>query len=125
MSEKTQTGKKIGVAGGGAWGTALACVAARGHSEPVPIYVHERKTAENINQKRENVDFLPGQALPDNLRAAGEMRVLADCDSVLMVAPAQFARKIIAELAEVLPTHAMLVLCAKGVERVQGGAHYN
>ena len=80
-------------------------------------YMYEPQTAENINQRRENVDFLPGQALPDNLRAAGEMRVLADCDSVLMVAPAQFARNIIAELAEVLSTHAMLVLCAKGVER--------
>ena len=49
MSEKTETGKKIGVAGGGAWGTALACVAAHGHSEPIPIYVHEPQTTENIN----------------------------------------------------------------------------
>ncbi|MEC8586081.1 MAG: NAD(P)H-dependent glycerol-3-phosphate dehydrogenase [Pseudomonadota bacterium] len=117
MSEKTETGKKIGVAGGGAWGTALACVVARGHSEPIPIYVHEPQTAENINQRRENVDFLPGQTLPDNLQATNEMRVLAGCDCVLMVAPAQFARNAIAELAEILPTHAMLVLCAKGVER--------
>ena len=117
MSEKTETGKKIGVAGGGAWGTALACVAARGHSEPIPIYVYEPQTAENINQRRENVDFLPGQTLPDNLQATNEMRALAGCDCVLMVAPAQFARNAIAELAAILPTHAMLVLCAKGVER--------
>ena len=117
MSEKTEAGKKIGVAGGGAWGTALACVAARGHAQPVPIYVHEPKTAENINQRRENVDFLPGQTLPDNLQGSNEMRVLADCDCVLMVAPAQFARNVIAGLAEILPTHATLVLCAKGVER--------
>ena len=117
MSEKTKPGKKIGVAGGGAWGTALACVAARGHAQPVPIYVHEPKTAENINQRRVNVDFLPGQSLPKNLQGSNEMRVLADCDCVLMVAPAQFARNVIAELTEILPTHAMLVLCAKGVER--------
>ncbi|MEC8545658.1 MAG: hypothetical protein VXY43_02220, partial [Pseudomonadota bacterium] len=117
MSEKTETGKKIGVAGGGAWGTALACVAAHGHSEPIPIYVHEPQTAENINQRRENLDFLPGQTLPDNLQATNNMRVLAGCHCVLMVAPAQFARNTIAELAEILPTHAMLVLCAKGVER--------
>ena len=117
MSDKPEAGKKIGVAGGGAWGTALACVAARGHSLPVPIYVHEPKTAENINQRRENVDFLPGQALPDNLQGSNEIRVLADCDCVLMVAPAQFARNVIAELTEIFPTNAMLVLCAKGVER--------
>ena len=55
MSEKAKVGKKIGVAGGGAWGTALACVAARGHAQPVPIYVHEPKTAETINQRRVNV----------------------------------------------------------------------
>ena len=59
----------------------------------------------------------PGQTLPDNLQATNDMRVLAGCDCVLMVAPAQFARNAIAELAEILPTHAMLVLCAKGVER--------
>ncbi|MEC7234930.1 MAG: NAD(P)H-dependent glycerol-3-phosphate dehydrogenase, partial [Pseudomonadota bacterium] len=88
-----------------------------GHSEPIPIYVHEPQTAENINQRRENLDFLPGQTLPDNLQATNNMRVLAGCHCVLMVAPAQFARNTIAELAEILPTHAMLVLCAKGIER--------
>ena len=116
MSDKTGE-KKIGVAGGGAWGTALACVAARTHAGTIPIYVHEPETADNINQRRENVDFLPGQSLPDNLQASSTPSVLADSDCVLMVAPAQFARTVIADLAKILPSHAMLVLCAKGVER--------
>ena len=105
------------MAGGGAWGTALACVAARTHAFDIPIYVHEPETAENINQRRENVDFLPGQSLPDNLQAAISPNVLADCDCVLMVTPAQFARSVIADLSAILPASSMLVLCAKGVER--------
>ena len=63
------------------------------------------------------MDFLPGQNLPDNLQAASAPSILADSDCVLMVAPAQFARSVIADLAAILPAHAMLVLCAKGVER--------
>jgi glycerol-3-phosphate dehydrogenase (NAD(P)+) len=117
MADSKIAGNKIGVAGGGAWGTALACVAARDNATLVPIYVHEPETADTINTKHENVDFLPGQALPETVRAASDMSVLADCDCVLMVAPAQFARPVIAELATLLPAHAMLVLCAKGVER--------
>ena len=105
------------MAGGGAWGTALACVAARTHAFDIPIYVHEPETAKNINQRRENVDFLPGQSLPDNLQAAISPNVLADCDCVLMVTPAQFARSVIADLSAILPASSMLVLCAKGVER--------
>lgn len=116
---------KIGVAGGGAWGTALACVLARKTPEAVPItvpitvpiYVHEPRTVENINQHRENIDFLPDQPLPENLQASDDMHALAACDSVLMVTPAQFARHTIETLATILPTHASLVLCAKGVER--------
>lgn len=82
MSDKTGE-KKIGLAGGGAWGTALACVAARTHAGTIPIYVHEPETADNINQRRENVDFLPGQTLPDNLQAASTPSVLADCPGAL------------------------------------------
>lgn len=49
---------KIGVLGGGAWGTALALHAARmGHD--VLLWALEKEVAQHINEDHENKNFLP------------------------------------------------------------------
>lgn len=108
---------KIAVLGGGAWGTALACVATRPHGRPVTLWAHEADTVHDINTHRRNSTFLPGIPLPDTITATGKLDDLTDADIVLMVVPAQFAGRVMAELAPMLDDEAMLVLCAKGVER--------
>ena len=54
--------QKIGVIGGGAWGTALAqsaCLAER----DVTLWARESETVDTINHHNENKKFLPGIAL--------------------------------------------------------------
>ncbi|GAA0338579.1 NAD(P)H-dependent glycerol-3-phosphate dehydrogenase [Sphingomonas oligophenolica] len=103
---------KIGVIGGGAWGTALASVAAR-DGEPVLLWAREPDVVEAINAGHENPLFLPGIALPASIRATGELSLSAACDALLVVVPTQFVRAI---LAETPVGSAPLVLCAKGME---------
>ena len=103
---------RIGVIGGGAWGTALAQVAARG-GEEVLLWAREPEVVASINHAHENARFLAGIALPESIRATGSLGDLAGCDALLVVVPAQHVRAVLAETTVgAIP----LVLCAKGIE---------
>ena len=103
---------KIGVIGGGAWGTALAQVAAH-RGEPVTLWAREAEVVDGINATQENRLFLAGVALSPSIRATGDYADLADCDALLVVAPAQHVRTV---LARIEVGARPLVLCAKGIE---------
>lgn len=103
---------RIGVIGGGAWGTALAQVAARG-GQPVTLWAREPEVVESVNSVRENRQFLAGVALSGSIRATGDLGDLADHDALLVVAPAQHVRAVLSA-APIGST--ALVLCAKGIE---------
>jgi glycerol-3-phosphate dehydrogenase (NAD(P)+) len=103
---------KLGIIGGGAWGTALAQVAARG-GEPVLLWAREAEVVESINGVHENRLFLPGVTLSTAIRATGALGALAECEALLVVVPAQHVRAI---LAETPVGETPLVLCAKGIE---------
>ncbi|MBL6761195.1 MAG: NAD(P)-dependent glycerol-3-phosphate dehydrogenase [PS1 clade bacterium] len=105
----------IAVLGAGAWGTALACVLAHKHAE-IMLWANEAETVAAVNQRHENTPFLAGVPLPETIKATAALEDLADADIILMVVPAQFARPVLAALAA-LNDKAMLVLCAKGIER--------
>jgi len=103
---------RIGVIGGGAWGTALAQVAAAG-GEPVLLWAREGEVVDAINQTHENATFLPGIGLSPAIRATGDMAELAAMDALLLVTPAQHLRSVLHGLPQ---RDAPLVLCAKGIE---------
>jgi len=103
---------RIGVIGGGAWGTALAAVAAA-NGEPVLLWALEHQVVTAINDAHENPMFLPGVALQPSIRATGMLGDLWQCEALLVVTPAQHMRGILAETpVQRIP----LVLCAKGIE---------
>lgn len=107
---------RIGVIGGGAWGTALAQVAASGGT-PVLLWAREAEVVASINENHENALFLPGVALSPAIRATGSLGDLAGMDALLVVAPAQHVRAVLSEIAA---GEAALVLCAKGIEAKTG-----
>ncbi|MFA5963828.1 MAG: NAD(P)H-dependent glycerol-3-phosphate dehydrogenase [Sphingomonas sp.] len=103
---------RIGVIGGGAWGTALAQVAAQ-RGDPVTLWAREPEVVAAINASHENPLFLAGVSLSPAVRATGALGELASCDALLVVVPAQHVRAVLAD-APVGDTP--LVLCAKGIE---------
>jgi glycerol-3-phosphate dehydrogenase (NAD(P)+) len=103
---------KIGVIGGGAWGTALAQVAARG-GEAVLLWAREPEVVEAINATHANPLFLPDIPLPPSIEATGSLDAVSACDALLIVVPAQHIRRVLGAM----PVGATpLVLCAKGIE---------
>jgi glycerol-3-phosphate dehydrogenase (NAD(P)+) len=103
---------RIGVIGGGAWGTALAQLAAAG-GKPVRLWALEADVVEAINQEHLNPVYLPGVPLSAGIEATGDLAALGDCDALVVVVPTQHLRRVLSGLAgESRP----LILCAKGIE---------
>jgi glycerol-3-phosphate dehydrogenase (NAD(P)+) len=106
---------RILVVGGGAWGTALAMQAIRAGCAAT-LWAREADVVDAVNAGRGNPTFLPGVPLDPALRATGDLSAARDADAVLMVVPAQFLRRVAADLAPHLRPGVPVVLCAKGIE---------
>ena len=105
----------IGVVGAGAWGTALATVAAMGgHS--VALWMRDAAQAKSIAAERMS-PRLPGIRLHPGIGPTADLGALAAAHTVLLVTPAQTTRDLATALAPVLPGPVPLILCAKGLER--------
>jgi len=107
---------KLGIIGGGAWGTALAQVAAAGGRETL-LWALEAEVVDSINTTHENNAFLPGVPLDPAIRATLEIDDLDVCEAWLVVTPAQHMR---ATLASAPAGDRPLILCAKGIEESTG-----
>jgi glycerol-3-phosphate dehydrogenase (NAD(P)+) len=107
---------RIGVIGGGAWGTALAQVAAR-DGAPVTLWAREPEAVEAVNRDHVNHVFLAHIPLSPSIRATTDLADLAAAEALLVVAPAQH---VAAVLAQTPVGTRPLVLCAKGIEAGSG-----
>jgi glycerol-3-phosphate dehydrogenase (NAD(P)+) len=106
---------RIGIVGGGAWGTALACLARRAGRE-VTLWSRDAAIARSIAETRTNPVYLPNIALEAGIKAAEDMGPLAACEIILLVCPAQAVRS----LAPSLPGRTPVIICAKGIEATTG-----
>jgi glycerol-3-phosphate dehydrogenase (NAD(P)+) len=108
--------ERLGILGGGAWGTALAQVAATGGRDTL-LWAREQEVVQAINSRRENGVFLPGVTLDPAIRATSELYDLQACDAWLVVTPAQHMRPV---LEQAPAAGVPLILCAKGIEERSG-----
>lgn len=106
---------KIGIIGGGAWGTALAQVQAQNGHQAL-LWAREEEVIRDINASHENKTFLPAIKLHENVRATGNLAEAAKADALLLVPPAQHLRGTLEALKPNLNRDTPLVICAKGVE---------
>ena len=105
----------IAVIGAGAWGTALAGVAARA-GRSVILCARNTETAKAIAAKRSNPK-LPGVTLHAAIEVTDDLKHAASADAFLIATPAQNLREAVSALAPHLKDGAPLVACAKGIER--------
>jgi glycerol-3-phosphate dehydrogenase (NAD(P)+) len=115
MADMLGDSEHIGVVGGGAWGTALACLARRA-GRTVTLWSRDPAISKAIATKQANPVYLAGMPLEPGIKAAAGLDELGGCDVLLLVSPAQAVR----ELAERLPGDSPVVICAKGIEAATG-----
>ncbi len=111
--------QKIGIIGAGSWGTALAQCLANGGKD-VMLWSREPEVVESVNSKHENVIFMPGVPLHESIEATDSMSKTADCDTLLVVTPAQYVRGTLESLKGDIAEGKPVVLCSKGIEIESG-----
>jgi glycerol-3-phosphate dehydrogenase (NAD(P)+) len=107
---------RIGVIGGGAWGTALAQVASAAGQETL-LWALEPEVVEAVNASHQNTLFLAGIDLNPTIRATSDLAELDGCDAWLVVTPAQHMRAVLDKAPD---CRKPLVLCSKGIEEKSG-----
>lgn len=109
--------KKIGIIGAGSWGTALAVTLSnKGHA--VKIWDINEKHLKSLEEKRENVPFLPGVKFNNNIKVVFSIEeALKDVDVALFSAPAQHFREALKSALPLLNKDMVIVNVAKGIEQ--------
>ncbi len=107
---------KVAVFGSGSWGTAFSLVLADAGNE-VMMWARREELSDAINDKRENLDYLPGIELPPSIQATHDPEAaLADASIVVLAVPSQSLRANLEHWAEHVPADAVLMSLMKGVE---------
>jgi glycerol-3-phosphate dehydrogenase (NAD(P)+) len=91
---------KITVVGAGAFGTAMAVVAARcGHE--VLIWAHDPTVADEINRERTNQRYLPEASFDTSIEATSDLqRASSFSETLIMVVPSHHYRSVLASIGE-------------------------
>jgi glycerol-3-phosphate dehydrogenase (NAD(P)+) len=104
----------VAVVGAGAWGTALATVAARA-GRAVTLYARDASHAAHIAKAREN-PRLPGIKLAPDIVVTNNITVACHADIILIATPAQHLRAAVNAIASQLKPRIPVIACAKGIE---------
>jgi glycerol-3-phosphate dehydrogenase (NAD(P)+) len=107
--------ERIGVIGGGSWGTALAkLLAEKGY--PVSLWIHNPERCREIADKRENSAYLPGISLPYNLTPSADLREIASGKTALVcVVPSHVLRPVMSEVSPFVDGK-LVISATKGIE---------
>ncbi|MBN2695485.1 NAD(P)-dependent glycerol-3-phosphate dehydrogenase [bacterium] len=107
---------RIGLLGGGSWGTTLAKVLGeKGHD--VIIWAYEDEVVKTINEENENKLFLPDFKLPATITATNSLKeAVKNIDMLVNVVPSTFVRSIFNEIKEDIPLYIPIVSATKGIE---------
>ncbi|MEX1125277.1 MAG: NAD(P)H-dependent glycerol-3-phosphate dehydrogenase [Acidimicrobiia bacterium] len=107
---------RIAVVGAGSWGTTVAAFAAR--STPTVLWARRPELAAEMNETRENRQYLPGLALPDGLTATADLNTAVEGASALVMAvPSHGFREIYTRIAEGLGEDVPVLSLTKGIEQ--------
>lgn len=94
-------GKKIGIIGAGAWGTAMAHSLARGGHE-VDLWAMEEEVVNNINLEHENKRYLKDFILSPRVKASTIVKeVAADKDFLILASPSLYLARTLTQIVSV------------------------
>jgi glycerol-3-phosphate dehydrogenase (NAD(P)+) len=106
----------IAVLGAGSWGTALALQLARNDLQ-VNLWGHDPAHVERLSAERENVEYLPGFPLADNIHPQQSLQAaVAGCRFALVAIPSKGFRALLQDLKPLLDADIALFWASKGFE---------
>ena len=106
---------KVGVLGGGSWGTTVASLVTR--NAPVQLWARSPETVREINEKHSNERYLPGIELPKKLSATDDLaEAVSTADVLVMAVPSQNFRKVLEEVKDHVRAWVPIISLTKGLE---------
>ena len=107
---------RIGVIGGGSWGTALARLLAYLDHDTF-LWFHSPDVEREAAARRENVVYLPGFPFPDRLRTTTALEEAVRGSGLLVaVCPSHVMREVMAQAAPHVEPDVLVASASKGIE---------
>lgn len=108
--------ERIGVLGGGSWGTALSILLAnKGYD--LDMWIRSENQVEAIKTTRMNNRYLPNINLPDNIGVSSDMEsALYKKDIILMCVPTHAVRETLNNAKKNINKDQIIINVAKGIE---------
>jgi glycerol-3-phosphate dehydrogenase (NAD(P)+) len=107
---------KISVLGAGGWGTTLSVLLHyNGHN--VTLWEVKRSYAKDLLKKRENIQYLPGIKIPNEILITHDLDEASDDKNLIVLAvPSQFLRGVVDKIKYSNIKNSILVSVSKGIE---------
>ncbi len=106
---------KIGLLGGGSWGTTVGALVARNTS--VMLWARDAAVVDEINEQHTNSRFLPDAKLPERLAATSDVEeAVAGADVIVMGIPSQGFRDVLEQVKKHVRPWVPVVSLSKGLE---------
>lgn len=107
---------KIAIIGAGSWGTTLAVMLGEKNYN-INLWVRELELVDEINNKRENKQYLKNIKIPETVKANNSLKeVISNANLIVNAVPAQFTREVVKKYAEFIKENSIIVNVAKGLE---------
>lgn len=106
---------KVGLLGGGSWGTTVASLTAK--NSPTIIWARNQEIVNEINEHHTNKKYLPNAKLTDTLRASTSIKeTVENADVIVMGVPSQSLREVLIEAKPFIRPWVPIINLAKGLE---------
>lgn len=106
---------KVGVLGGGSWGTTVASLTAK--NSPTIIWARNQETVTEINEQHTNKKYLPNAKLTHSLKAAASIKeTVQEADVIVLGVPSQSLRAVLEEAKPYIRPWVPIINLAKGLE---------
>lgn len=109
------TDLKVGLLGGGSWGTTVASLTAR--NAAITLWARDEHTVREVNDKHTNEKYLPGAKLSPRLIATSDIKeAVAPMDVIIMGIPSHQFRSVLETVKEHIRPWVPVISLTKGLE---------
>ena len=116
MKKTSKEVEKVGVIGGGSWGTTIAQLLAVKRNRVI-LWTRNQEVIESINKEHINRRYFPEHRLSPLIEATDSMaRVADEARVIFVVVPSSVFRKVVRRLGDFLHGEHILISATKGIE---------
>ena len=107
---------RVGVLGGGSWGTALSIIANRAGSQTI-LATRNTNVIQSIEETRTNDVYLPSVFIDPSIAATDKLQDVCRSDVIIIAVPSHVVRSVCIVVSDLLSTDVPVIIASKGIER--------